>query len=122
MILRILVASIVALCLGFYAETSQAGQSFICEDGRLLQLEMRDIERLKREDPCIAAHFGVTIGKVPLPVKRPEMTVVSGLKGAQQAAAAEREIGAVAEVSVDYRRVRIINAPPSGQAWFNHTR
>jgi hypothetical protein len=121
MILKILAASIVALGLGLYAERASAGQTFMCEDGRLLQVEQKDLERMKREEPCIAAYFGVAVQSVPLPIKRP-LVVVSGLKGTNEAEPGKPAIGNLAQVSTDYRRVRIINARPGEQSWFRHRR
>ena len=69
MILRILAGSIVALGLGLLSEGAKAGQTFMCDDGRLLQVEQKNMERLKREDACIAACFGLKVQPVSLPVK-----------------------------------------------------
>ena len=122
MIVRIMAGSIIALGLGLYSEGAGADQTFICEDGRLLQIELQDIERLKRNDPCVAAHYGLTVGTMPLPVQRPPRAALPGLKGAQAAQPPVREIGNVADVSSDYRRVRIINAQPGESGWYQHTR
>ncbi|MBU2532752.1 MAG: hypothetical protein KKB37_08425 [Alphaproteobacteria bacterium] len=123
MILRILTGSVVALSLGFYAEAARAGQTFICGDGRLLQVELADIEQLKRTDACVAAHYGLSVMPVPLPVKRPKRTVqLDALKGTKGAAPPPPATDRVADMSVDYRRVRIINARQGQDAWFVHTR
>ena len=53
MILRILAGSIVALGLGLLSEGAKAGQTVMCDDGRLLQVEQKDLERLKRETPAL---------------------------------------------------------------------
>jgi hypothetical protein len=122
MILRILGASVIALGLGFYTEGARAGQTFMCEDGRLLQVEARDIERLRRQDSCIAAYFGKTLHAVPLPVQRPAIAVGPVFKGAQAVEPEKRPVGAMAQVSTDFRKVRIINAQPGDRAWYSHTR
>jgi hypothetical protein len=122
MIMRILAGSIVVLGLGLVSESVNAGQTFVCDDGRLLQVEQKDVERLKQQDTCIAAYFGLKVRPVPLPVQRPPETAAGLLKGAQKAAAPRRAIGNVAQVSTDYRNVRIINASGRSRRWFRHRR
>lgn len=122
MILRILAGSVVALGLGLAAEQAHAAQTFLCQDGRLLQVELHDLDRMKRDDPCVAAHYGLKIKPVPLPVKRPARAAAPLLKGTKKAAKAQREIGNLAQSTTSFRTVRIINARPNGSAWFKHTR
>lgn len=122
MILRILAGSIVALGLGLMSEGAKAGQTFTCDDGRLLQVEQKDMERLKREEACIGAYFGSKVQQVPLPMKRSPEAAAGLLKGAQQAAAPRRAIGSVAQVTTDFRKVRIINATGNNGRWFRHRR
>lgn len=122
MLLRILSGTFIALGLGLMAEGAQAGQTFLCSDGRVLQVEQRDLERLKRQEPCVAAHYGIAMKIVPLPVQRPPAPAAPTLKGAQAETAMPREIGSVAQLATDYRKVRIINARRGEPAWFSHTR
>lgn len=124
MILRVLAGSLLALGLGLYSEGAKAGQTFMCGDGRLLEVSHNDLERMKREDPCVAAHYGLTFQPVPLPVKRPPQVVVRQLKGAQKVAPTPRDVTTVAaaEPASSYRNVRIINPPAGGSPWFKHHR
>lgn len=122
MILRILAGSIVALGLGFYAEGVRAEQTFMCEDGRLLQVRLQDLERLKRQEPCVAGHYGLVVQHVPLPVKRPARPSEPVLKGAKAPEPTERPVGAMAQATSDYRHVRIINARPGSPVWYTHKR
>lgn len=122
MIFRILSGSVVALGLGLWTESARADQMFICDDGRMLQVKLADMERLKRSEPCVAAHFGITVKPMPLPVQRPRDFAAPPLKGAQAVEPAAREMGAMAAAQMDFRNVRIINAQPGGHGWFSHTR
>lgn len=121
MILRIFAGSLIALGLGLFSEGAQANQTFMCDDGRMVQVKFEDLERRKRTDACVAAHFGLTVQLVPLPRQRPKDFSGRGLKGAQAATPERPEIGAVA-TSTDYRNVRIINAGPGSTGWYQHTR
>ena len=122
MILRILGGSMVALTLGLFSENVRADQTFLCEDGRMLQVKLAELGALKRREPCIAAHYGLTIKPMPLPVRRPRDFSMPLLKGAQVIEPTRGEMGAVASVSSDYRNVRIINARPGEQGWYAHSR
>ena len=122
MIARIIAGSIIALGLGLMTENAQAAQTFMCDDGRLLEVESNQLERLKRTDPCIAAYYGLEVRTVPLPVKRPPPRVQHVLKGSRAPATSRRDIGAVAQAGSSYRKVRIINAPRGRRAWFIHSR
>ena len=122
MIVRIIAGSMIALGLGLMTENVQAAQTFMCDDGRLLQVELDQLERLKRTEPCIAAHYGLEVVVVPLPVKRPPPPIQPVLKGSRAPAKLPRQAGQVAEVSSSYRRVRILNAAKGRRAWYIHTR
>ncbi len=130
MIMRILAGSIIALGLGLMTEGARAEQMFICSDGTLRQVAHQDLERLKRQDACIARHFGIEIAKVPLPVKRPKHLLPTKPRTTQhlqlkRSANPERQHSAnrsVASIWTDYRKVRIINALPGSRPWYRHTR
>jgi hypothetical protein len=122
MLLRILAGSAVALGLGVMTEGAHAGQTFMCTDGRLLQVKLADLERMKRQEPCVAAYYGIAVQSVPLPVQRPALPSKPALKGAQAETAMPREIGNMAEAASNYRNVRIINARRGQPAWFTHAR
>lgn len=122
MIMRIVAGSMIALGLGLMAENVQAAQTFMCDDGRLLEVELDQLENLKRTDPCIAAHYGLKVRIVPLPVKRPPPPIQHVLKGSRAPAKAPRDVGQVAQAGSSYRRVRIINAAQGRRAWFIHSR
>mgnify|MGYP001819034291 FL=1 len=123
MILRIIAGSAIALGLGLMTESVRAAQTFLCEDGRVLQVELKNLERLKREDACVASHYGIKVKLVPLPVKRPARPVVGALKGSKKPAPPRREIGVVAaSATSSFRNVRIINARGGGARWFQHRR
>jgi len=122
MIVRIFAGSLIALGLGLYTEGASAAETFVCDDGRLLQLETRDIQRMKRTDACVAAHYGIQIAKVPLPVQRPNTTPSVLLKGTRSVKAEQSGNRTMANANIDFRNVRIINAMPGSHAWFRHSR
>ena len=85
MIVRIFAASLMALLAGSLVERARADQSFICDDGSLVQVKSADIERMRRENACVAKYLGpakpeaspaqVTTASaqpVPLPVRKPK--------------------------------------------------
>jgi len=123
MIVRIFAGSIVALGLGLMAEGAEASQTFMCDDGRMLQLESNEIQRMKYTDACVAAHYGVDIHHVPLPVQRPTSSLATQsleLKGTRKANTARNPMPQMADAKVDYRNIPIINALPGSQSWFRH--
>ena len=61
MTLRISVISLVLLTIASGVEEANGGQYFLCEDGRTLEVELKDLPRMKREDACIARHFGLNV-------------------------------------------------------------
>ena len=34
-----------------------AAEAYLCEDGRLVYVEVKDLEKMKRTDPCVAAYY-----------------------------------------------------------------
>ena len=104
------------------SENAHAAQTFLCDGGRVLQVELQDLERLKREDACVASHYGIVAKPVPLPVQRPVRTVVRAFKGSKTPAPADREIGGRVQVTTNFRNVRIINARRGSVGWFQHRR
>jgi len=114
MIFRIFAASLMALLAGTLVESARAGQSFICEDGTLVRVEVGQMERMKRENPCVAKHFGLTVVAkiVPLPVRRPPGPALR-TRRAEPARAPEPS---------NYRSVRILNARDGASKWFHHRR
>ena len=122
MILRIIAGSILALGLGLMAENAQAAQTFICDDGRLLKVELHRLEHMKQTESCVATHYGLVVQSVPLPVQRPVRPVRPVLKGSQTTAKTPPEIGTMAQATTSFRKVRIINARRGARGWYFHTR
>lgn len=126
MILRILSGSVIALGLGLYAESADAAQTFLCSDGRVLNVELADLERAKRDEPCVAQHFAAgdfQAVSVPLPVKRPAGFELRPLKETAETDTSRLgRRGDRADAVVDYRNVRIINPSRDGSTWFTHRR
>ena len=94
----------------------------MCDDGRLLQVELRQLERMKQSEPCVAAYYGLVVQSVPLPVRRPARPLRHVRKGSQTTAEPPREIGTMADATTSFRKVRIINARRGSRGWYIHTR
>ena len=116
MIARIFALSLIALLAGSLVETARADQSFICDDGKLIQVKANDLERMKRENACVAKHFGglARTRNVPLPTRKPQTGLIR-MRRAEPAKDATTG-------PVNYRMVRIINAAEGGPKWFHHRR
>ncbi|MGF1649768.1 MAG: hypothetical protein ACFCUN_04905 [Hyphomicrobiaceae bacterium] len=77
---RLFAWAAIVLSLSPVAGRAAASQVFVCGDGRTVAAATADIERLRRTDPCVAAHFGEVVQRavlpatptVPLPKRRPE--------------------------------------------------
>ncbi len=129
MILRILAASFVALGLGLIVEESQAAETVLCRDGRIVEL---GASARTGSDPCQRARLEKAVTpqadpqsvpqSVPLPVKRPARVAEAEFKGPTEATPTTSADGPFRQASADYRRVRIINARPGASAWFEHNR
>lgn len=145
MILRFLAGSLIALGCGLVAEAAKAEQAFVCENGGLVMVKLADLERMKKENPCVARYFGLTVDAVPLPVQRPEPLAVARIPAPKVTSAPDRsaivgqsapqtatfgapvshEVADVAPPSAsseDFRHVRIINARPGATQWYLHSR
>ncbi len=135
MIVRILAISAVALAIGAYAEQAHAGQIFICEDGRTVEVELQNLEAVKRSDSCVAKYFGIKISgqvavdaksvatanglAVVLPERKPKLPKLRAAQSSAPAVggATRRRKLATAQGG-DSRPVRIINAQPGSAQWF----
>lgn len=118
MIVRIFAASMMALLAGSLVERARADQSFICDDGSLIQVKSADIERMRRENACVAKHLGtapaslVSAVVVPLPTRKPappklRTTVAAPTSPSEPSVAAPARVG----------MVRILNAAPNEPKW-----
>jgi hypothetical protein len=113
MIVRVFAASLLALLCGSLIETARADQSFMCDDGTLVQVAAQDLERMKRENQCVAKYFGglAVTRNVPLPERKPATNLVR-LRKTEPERTPDRP--------ASYRMVRIINAGKDGEKWFHH--
>ena len=65
MILRILAISVTALVAGSFIEHARAGQFFVCEDGKTIEIETSHLEHAKKTIPCVAKHYGLEVQAKP---------------------------------------------------------
>jgi len=139
----LLVATITAIgaALGAGASTAHADQAFVCEDGGVVTVAYRDLERIKRINPCVARYFGLereaaayVAGKsdvraqpIPLPgrkphIARPDLRTAGNTAPSTTGSVLTAKSAEVAVPLPAYRRVRIINAKPGASIWFDHRR
>jgi hypothetical protein len=102
----------IALAAGAWAEMARADEAYICEAGRVVYVKPGQLETMKRDDPCIAKYFEQT------PNVKPAARAVVAATPAAAVAVSSRTPDPVA----DFRNVRIINAGPGSDAWFQHRR
>jgi hypothetical protein len=122
MILRIFAASMLALVAGSIAERAKADQSFVCEDGSLVQVRAADLERMKRENACVAQYFGgigTTAAGLPLPVRKPAVRAPEPTGVGIRTRRAEPDTPP--ENASPHRMVRIINAVEGESRWYRHS-
>ena len=148
MIIRMLSVSILALSAGAMLEAARANQFFVCEDGRTVEVARGELEAAKREIPCVAKHFGLTIKtakaapnkpkvsspaapaassskkvEIVLPVRKPQSMKLRASATTAPPNLDRPTSQQVAEASsTSYRRVRVINAQTPSGRWFLHTR
>jgi hypothetical protein len=100
------VIAAIALLAGVWAEPVRADEAYICDGGRVVHVKPGQIEALKLSDPCIAKYFETT--------PRVERQVTVAAPTPAKPATPER--------ANDFRNVRIINAEPGTNPWFQHRR
>lgn len=138
MIVRIFAVSAVALVVGSYIERARAGQFFVCEDGRTVEVAFNELDEAKRTDPCVAKYYGLSVAEPALRGKAGEPVAVGGTvdivlpvrkpvrvqlrQARDDAPAAKRDLsGQQRMATVDAAgegRVKIINAKPGEAQWF----
>jgi hypothetical protein len=108
--------AVVALAAGVWAEKARADEAFVCEGGRVAYVKPGQLETMKLQDPCIAKYFENVLVSKP---------VAAGASAANAVSTAASTVPAKvrsAEPVGDFRNVRIINASPGADGWFQHRR
>lgn len=60
--LAVLATSCLSATLAVIAATPvRAAEAYLCEAGRVVYVELGDLERMKRTDACIAGYYGLTV-------------------------------------------------------------
>lgn len=102
-ILKFMITAALALLAGWFVESASADTAYLCEGGRIVYAKPENIERLKREDPCIARYFGLEAPAKP---------------GAEQAHA----VATPAAPQTTAGAVRIVNSGGESGRWFKPNR
>lgn len=117
-VLKLLMTATFALVAGWFVELAKADEAYVCEGGRIAYVKLGQLERMKREDPCIASYYGGTVaqsssqGAVGTPIAS------AGPDG--RSTASTNSPGAVAETPTQTgapQGLKLINANESGR-WF----
>lgn len=132
---------LVLFSLGFLAalgvEAVRADEAFLCEGGRIVKVPAGRLDAMKQTDPCIAAHFGITLKSEPrletgalapretLPTHLlPSPVVVEGYRGKRAMRpepAGSTPMPRTAE-GTDFRNVVLLNPQPGQPAIYRHER
>jgi hypothetical protein len=122
--LKIISTALLALVAGLFVETARADEAYVCDGGRIVYVKFGELERMKRQDPCIAAYYGMTVAgtqapagdivRVPAPVPASRGATSTAAAGAKSTAPGTTVAsGDTGEPS----RLKIINGGESGR-WF----
>lgn len=130
MTFRILIVSLAALAAGSLVDYARAEVGYVCDGNVVVMVAPGELERLKRENACVASHFGLTVevsksgsvvddSTVPLPIANPRRASASGTATAAVAPVAVRLRGGQAPAAPSTRlrmfaggSVRLLNAAP----------
>jgi hypothetical protein len=105
-VIRLFATAFVALLAGWLVESARADEAYVCEGGRIVDVKLGELERLKREDACIAQYYGL-----PAP-GQPPATAARELKPTTSAGEA-----AAKPPQATASGLRVINSTESGR-WF----
>jgi hypothetical protein len=141
---RALVPIIVsAAAMAASAPAARADEAYVCGPDKLVYVKASELEAKKHSDPCIAAYYGITLGKEseretakpaseaaePAPAIPQDPIEFKSLTDAEPP---QRRANPGAHAALvrppttapgtDYRNVRIINASSDARQWFRHAR
>ena len=144
---RIIAISALALCAGSFVESARSAQLFVCDGGKAIQIDAAELEAAKRTNRCVARHFGLSVEttapsaakvslrtsiatlapgmvvQIDLPVRKPRQAPLRTTVPTHQKTGRSHSSNRMAKAApVDFRKVRIINATPGSEKWFNHRR
>ncbi|MBL8565416.1 MAG: hypothetical protein JNM89_06860 [Hyphomicrobiaceae bacterium] len=64
-------ALLIAAALTIQGRQARAEEAYVCEDGRVVQVRIGELDRLKRTDPCIAAYHKMKVEPAGAPPATP---------------------------------------------------
>ncbi|PPC88283.1 MAG: hypothetical protein CTY31_11415 [Hyphomicrobium sp.] len=137
--------AIISLSLAGNGDIAFAADAYVCGPDKLVYVEIKDLERMKRSDACIAAYYGLKIEperaevktkaiienepklKEPLktnssPIKFKPIVQDDIVKDGRRADLNPAQLtqSPLPSANTDYRNVRIINAVSEDQTWYRH--
>lgn len=98
--MRMVAVSVLALTAGALVETSRAGQFFVCKDGSTIEIASDQLAKAKRENPCIAEHFGLAVTPAKPSATKPRAAKVKAAVEAARSRTADLKSAAEASQMV----------------------
>lgn len=139
--------AIISLSLAGNGDVAFAADAYVCGPDKLVYVEIKDLERMKRSDACIAAYYGLKIeperaqvetkavtDQEPkfseplkantLPVKFKPIVQDDIVYDGRRADLNPAQLtqSPLPSANTDYRNVRVINAASEDQSWYRHQR
>lgn len=108
--IKLLATATIALVAGWFVEAARADEAYVCEGGRIVYVKMGQLERLKREDPCIAQYYGL-----PAPGASTTQSAAAGSPHLKPSTSTQESSSSAASAAAG--GLRVINAAESGR-WF----
>lgn len=122
----LLAALLLPLLLALVAGHARADEAYVCEGGRVVQVRLGELDRLKRTDPCIAAYYGLSIqaspvseAAPPLPERRPEV-IAAAPAAIAPAPIAAVPIAAVPMTTASVAAAAVVTVPRVERVLFKH--
>lgn len=137
--------AITSISLAGNGDVAFAADAYVCGPDKLVYVEIKDLERMKRSDACIADYYGLKIEPKRAEVKtkaiienepkfkEPLKTNTSPIKfkpivqddidnDSRRADLNPAQVtkSPLPSIDTDYRNVRVINAASEEQSWYRH--
>lgn len=130
-------SSLVVLMVALpWSAPARAAEAYLCGPDTIVYVKADELEFKKRTDPCIASHYGLTVGAAqpaaakPSPVRtvaeKPMPAPTANLRPLADAdivparPVARTRVAAATAPDTDFRNVRILNPTSPDGVWFRH--
>lgn len=113
-VMKLLFTALIALTAGWFVESAKADEAYVCEGGRIVYVKMGQLERLKREDSCIAGYYGLTVDGAAATAQSGQTRNDNSTPSSARGAAGSSGVAAQEQAP---QQLKVINANESGR-WF----